>query len=364
MSSSQAQRFAETYAVVDFYNSPESGLQAAVFSNASGKKYLAIRGTESPADFLTDAIDIALLGSTNLQLQYRNLKAKVVAWITDGTLSPSFTVTGHSLGGFLAGALTVDFPNNVSHAYLYNAPGVGGVAATLTSGLKSLLGLASQPTLDLSRISNIRSDAGISPIAGLGVAWGQPIPIGIENQLDTALLPNVPAALNHSMQPLTDSTSIYATLFRLAPAATIEQIGSVFKAASPVNSKTLESTLDSLRRLIVGTDIVATPDGDRDAFHSNRQGLDAAVTDGGTQGAFELRLIPSVAGMVQNAMQDDAEGLSYRYALRELNPYILVGGATAYSMHNIAGSLDLYAEDSHGGTLTDAWMRDRANFLA
>ena len=364
MSIPQAQRFAETYSVADFYNSPSTDLQAVVFSDGDGRRYLAIRGTSSFSDLVTDAIDIALLGSANLQPQYRSLKAKVVAWIADGTLSSTFTVTGHSLGGFLAGALAVDFPNNVSHAYLYDAPGVGGAAATLTSGLKSLLGLANQPTLDISRVSNIRSDAGISPIAGLGVAWGVPISINIENQLDPALIPNVPAALNHSLQPLSDSASLYATFSRLAPTASVTEIRDIFKAASPANSKTLESTLDSLRRIFVGADIAATPAGDRNAFHSNIGVLNAAITNDSHAGTFELRPIPDGTSIAWKATQNNAEGLSYRYALRELNPFVLVGAAAVYSGHNANGGLDLYDPIGQSGTLTEAWIRDRSELLA
>jgi hypothetical protein len=44
MSIPQAQWFAETYTVADFYNSPSTDLQAAVFSDGDNRRYLAIRG--------------------------------------------------------------------------------------------------------------------------------------------------------------------------------------------------------------------------------------------------------------------------------------------------------------------------------
>jgi len=53
----------------------------------------------------------------------------VQEWFDNDILSSGFTVTGHSLGGFLAGGLMVDYTSYVDHAYVFNAPGVGGLSA-------------------------------------------------------------------------------------------------------------------------------------------------------------------------------------------------------------------------------------------
>ncbi len=92
---------------------------------------LAIRGTEEDdlRDLLTDLINITWLGDTLLQPQYISLKFIVAEWIESGALPRSFTVTGHSLGGFLAEGLVAEplIANHISHAYLFNVQGVGGV---------------------------------------------------------------------------------------------------------------------------------------------------------------------------------------------------------------------------------------------
>lgn len=246
LSTSQATLFASTYTVVTQYNNASNGLSATVFADANGQKFLAIRGTEfGLTDLLTDAIDIALLGTPEYQDQYASLKAKVTEWIGNGTLPSSFTVSGHSLGGFLAGALTLDF-DNVSYAYLYNAPGVGGVGSSLAHGLQALLGLEEQPSLNLSMVSNLRANAGISPISGLGIAWGDPISIFIEDQFASDV-ENPPAARNHSQQTLTDALAVYSLLAQLDPALTIDKITEFLHAASAENNRSLESTLDALR---------------------------------------------------------------------------------------------------------------------
>lgn len=148
----QATNFASIYTVVTQYNDPSNGLSATVFADASGNKYLAIRGTDDGYDLLTDAIDVALLGTSKYQSQYTELKAKVTQWIGNGTLGSSFTVTGHSLGGFLATGIAADFSANVTHAYLYDSPGLGGILGSVLpfDALRSALGIGAT-TLDSAK---------------------------------------------------------------------------------------------------------------------------------------------------------------------------------------------------------------------
>ncbi len=131
LSDLQADKFISKYLLVDQYNDPIFGLSATVFIDKDSKKsLLAIRGTEEDdlRDLLTDLVNITWLGDTLLQPQYISLKFKVVEWIENGVLPQSFTVTSHSLGGFLAAGLVAEplIANHISHAYLFNAPGVGG----------------------------------------------------------------------------------------------------------------------------------------------------------------------------------------------------------------------------------------------
>ncbi|MDP2810699.1 MAG: hypothetical protein Q8O34_11175, partial [Rhodocyclaceae bacterium] len=177
MSQSQAERFARDWRVVGTpYDDPITGVHATVFQAVEGgQKYLAIRGTQGATDFLADYF---ILNGTPSQLnpQYMSLKTKVQAWLGDGTLTAGFTVAGHSLGGYLAAGLVADFSSSIDHAYLYNAPGNN----SLVSVIMQALGIAAVP--DASKITSLRADAGISPIAALGNDFSPPIPILIENQ--------------------------------------------------------------------------------------------------------------------------------------------------------------------------------------
>lgn len=262
MSDTQAASFTATYSVAAQYNDP-NGLSATVFADATGNTYLAIRGTDSAIDMITNVIGIALLGTTALQPQYASLKVKVQEWLGSGVLSPSFTVTGHSLGGFLATGIAADFASNVSHAYLYNSPGVGGITSIVTSPILNALGVTS--SFDPDKFSNLKADAGISPIAGLGYQVSPPISIAIEDQT-AADVSNPPAARNHSQQVLTDALALYPVFSQLASNLTIEQIGAIVKAANSLSSPTLESALDGLRTILFGPGTTQTATGDRNTF--------------------------------------------------------------------------------------------------
>lgn len=219
LSDSQADKFIARYTVVDQYNvtnGTAAGLSATVFEDkATHLRYLAVRGTDDGYDYLTDVIDVAILGGAKYQGQYQVLKAKVSAWQADGILpdgirlgQQQYTVTGHSLGGFLATALTADSPQTIGYTYLNNSPGLGGNALLgsipYIAVIKLLTGSSIVPAIDSSKFSNVKGDAFISPFAGLGMQVAPTTWIAIENQLDLSVS-NRPTAYNHSQQVLSDT---------------------------------------------------------------------------------------------------------------------------------------------------------------
>jgi len=217
-STSQARQFADTYRVVTQYTDATS-LSATVFADKDSQKaFLAIRGTEKDdlRDKLTDLINIAWLGDTALQPQYISLKFKVAEWIGNGVLPSNFTVTGHSLGGFLAAGLVAEpvFANHISHAYLFNAPGVGGFTGSHAAAYAILNFLGISSLYDQSKISNIEAATGISPISGLGFDVAPPIDIVIEDQMASDIS-DPPDARNHSQQVLTDTLAVYSVYSQL-----------------------------------------------------------------------------------------------------------------------------------------------------
>jgi hypothetical protein len=141
MSKTQAADFAIKWRVVDQY-SDASGLGVTVFQEiATGTKYLAIRGTEGLTDINADYI-LALGFPSFLNPQYIQLSAAINGWLSSGVLPNNFTVTGHSLGGYLAAALGSFYSENTSHVYTYNAPGLGGITGNAIDALRATFGLS------------------------------------------------------------------------------------------------------------------------------------------------------------------------------------------------------------------------------
>ena len=188
-----------------------------------------------------------LFGSMQLYPQYNSLKTKVTEWLGNGTLSPTFTVTGHSMGGFLATGLVndPDFASNVSHAYLYNTPGLGGF---LGPSINTVLGRINfAEAYDQSKISNIEAATGVSPILGLDFDAAPPIDIIIEDQMASNISDST-SARNHSQQVLTDALALYTVYSQLAfnlEQAQLNKLMDAFGSTKDVigasNSETLES---------------------------------------------------------------------------------------------------------------------------
>ncbi len=71
-----------------------------------------------------------------------------------------------------------------------------------------------------------------------------------------------------------------------------------------------------------------------------------------------MRTVPIADDPSVLATQADGE-IAFRYALRELNPFVVLGDDTLYAPFNADGELDTYDPVSGKG-LTESWLRDRA----
>ncbi|MEQ1815568.1 MAG: hypothetical protein ABL861_03700 [Nitrosomonas sp.] len=376
----QADAFILKYRIVA-QHTDATGLSATVFTDTDNNTFLAVRGTELTdiRDFATGVFDIMLFGSTRLHPQYNSLKTKVTEWLGNGTLSPTFTVTGHSMGGFLATGLVddPDFASNVSHAYLYNTPGLGGFLGPSINTVLGWMGLAE--AYDVSKISNLEASIGLSPIAGLGFDVAPPIDINIEDQMAPDIN-NPPGARNHSQQVLTDALAIYSAYSQLAPNLNQEQLsklidsfGSTKDAASASNSKTLESALDALRTILLNPaggkielgENQKTETGNRDKFYANLYELQNSAQFKDLIGKVQLTLLSelSPSDVIAKIESNNQQGLAARFALVALNPFILEGENIDYVVFNTNGALDLFSPDTGTGGLTSSYLVDRMAML-
>ena len=177
---SQAQQFALTWRVLDQYTD-STGLSATIFEEvSSGKRTLAIRGTQAEAGDIVSDVLLAAGVSARLNPQFDALQAKLDnEWLAEGGLlrGQPFTVSGHSLGGYLAAAVKAQYSAQVTSVYLYNAPGSGGLIGNI-AGL--VAGVFSQTVPGADGVWNIKASEGASIIGGLGLQGSAAIPIQIE----------------------------------------------------------------------------------------------------------------------------------------------------------------------------------------
>ena len=196
----------------------------------------------------------------------------------------------------------------------------------------------------------------------------------------------------HSLTLLVDSFALQELFLKVDPTLEQSQIEGIFNAVSAqkadvtvlpgviplAEGDTLEKTLDALRKVFLGN-VSSTPFGrqpgdfgnlgNRDAFYQNIQQVTAALT--GVSYRIDSLVGQSASTMRTIALQDgpnDALGLAYRYALKELNPFVLRGmdrdtTQALYSRHNETGELSLLDPNTGTGNLTSLYFEDRAAFL-
>jgi len=359
MTFSQATDFASKWKVVDQY-SDASGVGATVFQEiATGTKYLAIRGTEGFTDINADYI-LALGIPSFLNPQYLQLSGAINGWLSSGVLPNNFTVTGHSLGGYLAAALGSFYSANTSHVYTYNAPGLGGITGNAIDALRTTLGLSD--TALVSDITNVRGTAGISLITGLGAQLAPPLMI--ETELNSNPLNN------HSIVNLTDSLAVQNTLATLDAMASTTTLNSIIKSSGNVEIAEQENTLDALRKLLGDTE--TTPIGDREALWANMVDLQNSPAYQSLIGKVTLVAPPTTASEARN---DFGAFLSLVY----LTPFALkandITAAVQLETLNLTNTelalkweqdKTLTPEQIVGGegNYSDLWLADRAAMLS
>ncbi|MDY0397715.1 MAG: hypothetical protein RBR03_03565 [Desulfuromonas thiophila] len=342
MAKKQAEDFADNWTVLDQYDGMvedtyydefgdeqtflnPTGLSVTLFDDGKGNQVVAIRGTDDLDDFVTDFIDIALLGTTEFQAQYSALSAQVQTWIVDGTLQSDFSVVGHSLGGFLAQALTGEFDSYISHTYTYNAPGftVQPGITNIATEIMDLLGIANASVPE-EKITNIRALEGIFATAGLGQMIGDIQVISIEDQA-----PSLWA--NHYMVNTVDSLAVYNLFAQVDSTLTIDEVTGIIRASSNKADHTLESAVTALGKLFVTG---FTPRSGSE-YDTNRDDLYTdidKITDklANTSGlSIEVLATTDTEGNVTpfspTAIETQARNnIAYRYALVNLNPFAVV----------------------------------------
>ena len=366
-SSPLAGQFASTFTVNSVSGAQFSGFgfSATLFERtvevngiSTVEKVLAIRGTDDLADILIDAVNIGILGSENLNPQYGELKAYVDFLFNPASnilgANDKLIVVGHSSGGFLAQALATDaaYAEKIDKVYTYNSPGFGGPVTDLLNALgisNPLVG-----SVPAGKVTNIVASNGLSPIAGLGQYIGETVPVFIETGTPFH---------NHSIITLTDALAVYDLFGKIDTQVQAQLVTDILIAFSKEPSTSFEQAVEALQRLFNPVQSLTIQAGNRNALYDAIQAVAANSQVTGTHTVISL-VGESASDLDTMTQFNSTLGLATRYALRELNPFVIAGSAALYSPHNQGGVLELFDATTGTGELTTPYLTDRAAFLA
>lgn len=328
--------------------------------------------------------------------------------------SEIISVTGHSLGGHLAALAARLFPSLVGEAYVYNSPGFDPVSTNLVRSLAFLLSpwLATQMGPAAAGIfpganrrteefiglfaPYVRSAFGTSPASSFdgltiyniesedsapgndlsivsSVITGSQI-LGAETFITTE-------GNSHLIEPLMDSLALQALIYSMNSTLSPAQIGRVLEAVSNKTADTQEKLVEALHKLFKQETVsLIHVDVEKDDPVLGPAGIGSGNIAGRRDYYRELLIleeaIRAVPAVTFSALSDlpaselairagAANGLAYRYALRELNPFAILGPDSLYTDHNANGALGLFVESPTATAgMTSAYIADRARFLS
>jgi Ca2+-binding RTX toxin-like protein len=271
----------------------------------------------------------------------------------------------------------------------HTSPGEMGTSPAFAK-ITQLYGLAT--TGDLNVVANSGVHAPATPV----FIEGQPLIEGVPLFQDQADFGNA-----HAITLLVDSLATQELIQTIDPRYGQASAELLIKAASNSNADTvaplntpdvvesdsLEKTVDAFRKLFLGPTLPAPNPlpvdsrvggfgnlTNRNDFYTALAALEDDVVAWQALGVtFTLDdltdpLLDPMA-IANTAGTETAQGLAYRYALKELNPFALRADTdlvteALYDAHNMEGELDQFDDTDGTGTLTTQYLHDRAQFLA
>lgn len=169
--------------------------------------------------------------------------------------------------------------------------------------------------------------------------------------------------------PMQTNTDLERAYNLFGSVSTQSGTSGIFSAKAEGNS--LEEVVEALYKIFRNQDLALEYDRtgggfghftNRDKFYEALDAIHATV--GANPSGYQIiNLVGQSASAIENLAVNTTgpNGLAYRYALAELNPFVVLGAN--YELHNNLGQLERYVASTRTGTLTDEWLRDRSAFL-
>jgi hypothetical protein len=304
------------------------------------------------------------------------------------------TVTGHSLGGHLAAFALRLFPGLFQAAYTFNAPGFDPVTSSALSDEFVALFAPFLPPVpaETAAAGFAGLDDRLHTYESEDLAPGDDVSV-VSSELITGTAATPEAFItteenSHGIGQIIDSLALQSLFARMDAGFTDAKARTLFSAASADTANSQERLLEALHGLLLpGVDLPRDPqtglpveqlpevkagnllpgffadDGNfanRTIWYEAYMRVERAVL--ASPGLIlESLADKSATGLAGLAKDGDVDARAYRYALKEGNPFALLG--FDYAAHNGNGELDLYDPETGQGQLSEEWIADRARLL-
>lgn len=277
------------------------------------------------------------------------------------------TTTGHSLGGHLASAFSLLFPDVTQHTFTFNSAGFIGWSSNEFDQFSNLVSgtvsdIAINPTLmanyDEALVTDVSATVdAVSRLPGQSHLGGGRIDVEVEYLTAADVGPIDAVIRNHSMDKVSDSLSVISLLSLMDSSLTIEDANQMLESASNESGTSLERTVNHLAKFFLKPGI-AVSEGYHEEVYSTVSNISNSVVGASLEDTFSVERVTSLAAML--ATQDTSIGRANRYTLINLLPFTIEGGftgtASADPMYNLT--------DSSGNSLySDAYFFDKAEML-
>ena len=221
--------------------------------------------------------------------------------------------------------------------------------------------------------------------AAVANSGSHPVPVGlaIEGQ-PVVEIPGVAPKFDylntHSLTLIADSLRLQIVFKEIDPGISLDTITGILQASSAIAANTLTQTAEGdtlekalypLRTLFLGPtlDPLTLPSSNDPGSFGNianrtvfYNAIGAVETALNSQTFQIVSLVDMPTETVKgNALLPGDTGTAYRYALKNLNPFVVIGAD--YTQFHNPGDLDLYDPTTGNGSITLEYLKDRATFL-